>query len=224
MHSAFRGAVNLMLDTNRMLTLVPPTAPNLPDSLRVPEAALCRFYVGQRTWLNEGELVGEGVALGWTRCADWDGRISARADAPPRPAPACAAVPCGLDGVSAYGRAASALLADGMWDHLGLGKGLTPSYDDMCVGAMAVCRAAGQAHPPLPDDLGMTTDVSARYLRLAAEGFFSQPVKQAVACLWDENSASALDALLAVGATSGADMLRGMVLAIERIFYSGETV
>ncbi|KFC05570.1 putative cytoplasmic protein [Trabulsiella guamensis ATCC 49490] len=106
----------------------------------------------------------------------------------------------------------------------GLGPGLTPSGDDMLVGAMAVLFASQfssyiQQHPFLPsaDQLALlTTSVSCSYLNSARIGAFSSPVLRVVRHLQHKRDPRpAIRRLLAVGHTSGADMLVGMVVALK---------
>ena len=83
---------------------------------------------------------------------------------------------------------------------------------------MAVCRAMGQAAPFVLTCLEDTTDVSARYLLLAKEGYFGQPVVDVMDALYGRGSlARAIPDLLAVGATSGSDMLWGMRMYFLKI-------
>lgn len=107
-------------------------------------------------------------------------------------------------------------LLEGRWQSfLGLGVGLTPSFDDACVGMAAVYTAMGRPLPLL-EDLSVTTDVSARYLRLAQKGYFGQPLLALIHALWNHEAdlPAAVRGLEAVGATSGSDMLYGVALAL----------
>ena len=126
---------------------------------------------------------------------------------------------CGFDRFpSALRNRADAALLEGRWqEFLGLGGGLTPSFDDACVGMAAVYTAVGCPIPPL-SDLAVTTDVSARYLQLAQEAYFGQPLLDLIQALWQDESAlpEAVHHLEAVGATSGRDMLYGVRLALRK--------
>ena len=139
---------------------------------------------------------------------------------------------------------------------VGWGEGLTPAGDDAVVGFLAAIRALAGTDTKriafvdalsaaVVSRAGRTTDISAHYLRLAAQGHFNADVRQLVHALMggenregagvpaalhaEPNAAlagapdaslaeapyaplhSALDAALEVGATSGADMLAGMM-------------
>ena len=92
---------------------------------------------------------------------------------------------------------------------IGLGKGTTPAGDDALVGVLSIF---GQNFSLLsPAMLDRTTDISARYLRCAQEGYFSVPVQRVV----EEISLSAMEGLAQFGATSGMDMLLGMAEACK---------
>lgn len=103
---------------------------------------------------------------------------------------------------------------------IGCGPGLTPSGDDMLVGALAILHAAGLASPQRPflppaDQLAhLTTSVSCRYLNSARHGTFSTPVLRLLR-RWQSirNAQFAVQRLLNVGHTSGADILLGMAMA-----------
>ncbi len=106
---------------------------------------------------------------------------------------------------------------------VGLGPGLTPSGDDALVGLLAVLHrlaAAGEEspltllRPAVAEHAHRTGDISAHYLRLAAAGH----VGERLTALCDALAAGARDAIesaaaavLATGATSGADALLGVV-------------
>jgi hypothetical protein len=108
---------------------------------------------------------------------------------------------------------------------VGLGPGLTPSGDDVLVGAMLAEQLAGSAFGPgmargLPtrvlDAANRTGDVSAHLLRLAAHGHFSAPLLGLAAALVHpaRDLQAALQAVLSVGASSGADASYGLAAAL----------
>jgi len=109
---------------------------------------------------------------------------------------------------------------------IGWGEGLTPAGDDYLVGLRAALGALAQGDARriaflracdalLASAPSRTTPISAHYLRLAAVGDFNADLLAAVdalLCEHDIDEASrAIDAALAVGATSGADALAGIV-------------
>lgn len=107
---------------------------------------------------------------------------------------------------------------------VGLGKGLTPSADDATVGMLAVFYAAGNvcSCSIRSDILARTTDVSAKYLLCAQEGFFSQRMLSVLdASLKGETETkAALCCLAEWGASSGSDTIWGMKQALKYDFIS----
>lgn len=101
---------------------------------------------------------------------------------------------------------------------LGLGPGVTPAGDDCLVGWLAGCRAASPAGRRLAEVVrprllweaaGRTGRLSQAFLEAAVAGEVAEPVRDFVLAP-DERS---LAGLLALGATSGADLLAGYLLA-----------
>jgi len=112
---------------------------------------------------------------------------------------------------------------------IGWGEGLTPAGDDVLVGCCAALDAlAGGSGRRRAFVAGFgaviaaathrTTPVAAHYLRLAARGHFNADVmhlRDALLCVQDAAFLEvALGAALAAGATSGADMVTGMIAGI----------
>ena len=105
---------------------------------------------------------------------------------------------------------------------LGKGPGLTPSLDDMLIGMMLAAwragrmsRHGGQAFFRASGDLhAATTQVSVNYLRYASVGRFASPLLHFSHALQrGRRIEPAVEALLAMGHTSGADTLLGFWLA-----------
>ncbi len=106
---------------------------------------------------------------------------------------------------------------------VGRGEGLTPSGDDALAGALLVAHALGTG-TALADAvrarLGATTAVSAALLDAAADGYAARPVVTLVdaAVAGDaEALRGALPAVLAIGHTSGADILTGIRVALDSL-------
>jgi hypothetical protein len=121
------------------------------------------------------------------------------------------------DGVA---RGAAAAFATAATTLVGLGEGLTPAGDDVVVGALAVLHAMG--HPLAADrDVAerlshaawtRTTDLGREFLLHALDGEFAECVLDAVSGDRDR-ARRGVTALLAHGASSGADTLHGVRLA-----------
>lgn len=109
---------------------------------------------------------------------------------------------------------------------VGLGQGLTPSGDDLLVGLFAVLHLPGGPCEPFRD-LGRrivarsaerTHAISLSALRAAAEGRVRARVAALLSTLATgerENVLAALRAVLAIGSTSGRDIVAGVVLGFE---------
>ena len=113
---------------------------------------------------------------------------------------------------------------------VGLGYGLTPSGDDFLCGMMYAlhryARISDRANSYLRmlstsvrAHIGATNEVSAEYIRCALDGEYFEVVERMLDCLSNEqNDIASLDAalggLLAVGASSGSDILCGMLFAV----------
>jgi hypothetical protein len=102
-------------------------------------------------------------------------------------------------------------------DLLGRGPGLTPLGDDVLAGWLATRAAAGRPDPVLASTvrrrLGVTTLLSATLLDCALRG---EVLPQLADWLADPTTATT-DALLSVGATSGAGLLTGAQLALASL-------
>lgn len=109
---------------------------------------------------------------------------------------------------------------------VGLGEGLTPAGDDFLVGLLAgldplagdrTARATFLVHlgAGLASHAHRTTDVAAHYLRLAAGGHFGADIHRLRGAVLSASDlarvAQLADDALAAGATSGADMIAGLL-------------
>jgi len=112
---------------------------------------------------------------------------------------------------------------------IGWGEGLTPAGDDFLVGLIAgldaLVRSDKERHrfhhalaAMLTGRIRRTTPIAAHYLRLAAAGHYTEPLirlRTALLCEDDGNVVdAALQSALALGATSGADAVSGLVAGL----------
>lgn len=139
-----------------------------------------------------------------------------------------------LDRARAVTAEAAIMYADGDFDRaakvltglIGLGSGLTPAGDDFLTGvlaALAVGRASGSAgtYDSFAEELrkeitagyDRTNDISAAFLKCAADGMFSE----AVIKLFSAEGGDAGD-FLEIGHTSGMDSLAGIVYGLKLAF------
>jgi len=111
---------------------------------------------------------------------------------------------------------------------VGLGPGLTPSGDDALVGWLCAVHALmrGGGFPPdavrllaatIRDSLLRTGDISRHYLRHAAKGRVGPHLSALLSAVQSGNAAAtavAVDEALALGATSGADGVLGLLTGL----------
>jgi hypothetical protein len=119
----------------------------------------------------------------------------------------------------------SSALADVLGTVVGRGPGTTPAGDDVLVGVLAVLvspyagpagvAAAARLRRVLVPLLPATTDISAHLLRQALEGKFSRRVHELLCALIADRGhaqlAQTAEAVIANGATSGADLCMGLI-------------
>ena len=230
-HSVFDHAVNVRLDTltgPRLVTLISRRYSRVPDSILMPEGVFRTFDTGDPCVLDQDMILIGRRQLTVARVDDLSRfRIKKgfSRDGIDALLEFTSVGSTGLDGLPPERReqAVSALGAKNGADFIGLGPGLTPSYDDACVGVMAVFAAADRDAPFMitDDDLAGTTFVSARYLRLAREGYFGEAIVRVLEAVGTGRDVRrrALE-LEWIGATSGRDILFGMrqaLLALERM-------
>jgi hypothetical protein len=119
--------------------------------------------------------------------------------------------------------------ADPVRDLVGLGPGLTPSGDDVLVGALALLDALAQDHadagamranlahavsdiPP-----GLTSPLSHCFLRVAAAGHVGERLHAAVSSCVSGDGDAAIAAVRDIGHSSGWDMLAGIASALDAV-------
>jgi hypothetical protein len=117
---------------------------------------------------------------------------------------------------------------------VGAGPGLTPSGDDVLCGVLLGLRLHRRGTPALVDELwhaveprlATTTSLSASLLREAADGYAAAPVTRLLEVLASLGSsrraeqgtvADAVRAVLAIGHTSGADLLGGLAGCLDAL-------
>ena len=104
---------------------------------------------------------------------------------------------------------------------IGLGIGLTPSGDDYLVGLLLVLNHSAAADSfklsaikkSILDNIKTTTNVSQAYLQAALERRYSEPLRDLLVTITGQADTfeSALQTVLAHGATSGQDTCTGMI-------------
>jgi hypothetical protein len=134
-----------------------------------------------------------------------------------------------LESCLAAPTAAAASLSDAVCDLVGLGPGLTPSGDDVLIGALALLDAlattneqasgacAGLAHAIARVPPGLTSPLSHCFLRTSAAGHIGEHLHAAVSSLVIGDIDGALAAARRIGHSSGWDMLAGIVTALDLV-------
>ena len=121
------------------------------------------------------------------------------------------------------------VIADPVRDLVGLGPGLTPSGDDVLIGALALldalaehCAGAGAMRENLARALshvppGLTSPLSHCFLRVAAAGHVGECLHAAVSSCLSGDGDAAIAAIRDVGHSSGWDMMAGIVTALAAV-------
>jgi hypothetical protein len=234
LHSRFTHAINFSQADGTLMTFIPHGKGAVPAGVTLSTRDFARVQDVTRWVKLRGTLHGENIMIHLRR------KLTLRPASGRLFAPDLAAYSehtglCGsLREICAQAHASQLLLTGlELWsrgtmpewhDLLGRGPGLTPSGDDMLVGALAVLQTSHFApqlsHRPFlpPNDqlITLTTSVSCSYLNSARGGEFSTPVLCVLRRLQRRGDPHrAIRRLLLTGHTSGADMLAGMVLTLR---------
>ena len=241
-HSVFERAVNFLGADGRLVTLHGPgplAAPfaialdeRLPSRELEPGVPVHREGRGQlalgalRLDCSAARVVDTSIGAG----SDPRALAAALVEAPRRPASPTLASVVALEGrrrlAEGLRRGDAERFVDGARRLIGLGEGLTPAGDDLLVGSLAVARRLRRGY--LLDEPGVgqalahaaregTTLVAREFLLEALEGRFSEIVIALLTASDVPRARAALDDLLDMGATSGADTATGMRLALEAL-------
>ncbi len=112
--------------------------------------------------------------------------------------------------------------ADAVHGLIGLGPGLTPSGDDLLIGALALLRACGETgvHAALARAItdappALTSPLSGSFLRAAAAGHVGAHLHNAATSAVAGELDAAVASLRGVGHSSGWDMLAGIGVALR---------
>lgn len=237
----WRRAINLMTESGELLTLHRQGSGFGPGGWMLRRAqfdALCGGLCGN----ERPQVVAQGIRLGRFTVKQPQRYCLLRITPPAHPQPLAAAWMQRAEETGLFGPLALAAgdplpaelrqfrhcfqaALNGVktdWRHwLGKGPGLTPSHDDTLSGMLlaawyygALDTRSGRQFFACSDNLQLvTTAVSVSYLRYAAQGYFASPLLHFVHALsCPKRTAVAIDSLLALGHTSGADTLLGFWL------------
>lgn len=208
-------------------------------ALRVPGASIAVLLAGATSW-SPAMPVSRGLTAR-TRTDRAERALALAADQAPRVGlgPLMAGLADRPTRVGSLGRAAARSLAEvvdalargrhelavsGAFPLIGLGPGATPSGDDLLVGLTAGLAvtdhplASAFAGGVARDARGLTTSVAESYLLHAGRLEFSERVHSVALAILDGPEAElpgVVSAALAWGATSGADLLVGLLVGIQ---------
>jgi Protein of unknown function (DUF2877) len=238
-HSVFERALNLDWHDGRLLTLHGPGPLLAPFA-----AALARFPTdavrpGQRVRRWDDTITLDGIVVEWSGAATVDVTMRVASEGSRSVTTLLSAfsdVESGSAGLtSTIGRRAQSRLAEGLrlrqseefiegaLGMLGLGEGLTPSGDDCLVGALAVVHRFARpwldAHPEIESvvrtaSLTATNAIAREFVTHALAGQFSESLIDLMSAQSAKDIERAATHLLRMGATSGADTLHGIRLAL----------
>jgi Protein of unknown function (DUF2877) len=246
-HSVFERALNLDWHDGRLLTL------HGPGPLLAPfAAALARFPAGAvrqgRPVRRRDETITlDGIVLEWDGAATVDTAMLEASSGRDPVTPLLSTLPqversSGLSSMS--GRRARLRLSEGLRHRecaafvegalglLGLGEGLTPAGDDCLVGVLAVIHRFAptwfHAHPEIESIIRAasataTTRIAHEFITHALAGHFAESLVDLMMAQSAEAAGHAAAQLLRTGATSGADTISGIRLALAAVGAGGRT-
>src|SRR4029453_5587971 len=241
-HSVFGRAINLLWPDGHLLALHGHGALLAPFAAAVDSVEpLQSLRVGTPVTIEPrrllaGDLVIAGPRAERVDCSiaasghpaerpprhllDWRGRHSASLDSPP-------AVAGRAHLVAAIRASDAARLIHGATTLLGLGEGLTPSGDDCLVGVLAILLYVDGDWLPRDGSGGLgviaggggggTPAGGGEFVLHALAGRFSEPVLAVLRATSPDEQRRAVEGLVGLGATSGADTLCGMRLACRSL-------
>jgi len=239
-HSVFERALNIDWHDGRLLTLQSPgplLAPFAATLARLPRS--CAIVPGLPMWRRGDVLTLDGVVLDPRGTAAIDPTMPEARTSPGSVFAVLPTAPSVAKGLaSEIGCRARSRLADGVSRRdpgafiqgalglIGLGEGLTPAGDDCLVGALAALRRFTpswlDAHPEIRTTVEQTaavatTTVAHEFVAHALAGRFAESVVDLLTADSADEIRCAATRLLGSGATSGADTLCGVELALAAL-------
>jgi hypothetical protein len=243
-HSVFERAVNLEWHDGRLLTLHGPGALLAPFAVALDCFPCHVVKPGQSVRRRVDSIVLDGMVFEWSGAATLDTTMPDSAGESSTTLlsmlPQAAHQGAGLSSIIA--RRARSRLAEGLSDRtpgafidgalglLGLGEGLTPAGDDCLVGALAVVHRFARpwltTHPEIESRVKAasataTTTIAREFVTHALEGRFAESLVDLMSAESAEETDDAASRLLRTGATSGADTLCGIRLALAALATDG---
>ena len=241
--SVHARVVNLLLDDGPLVALLPAESPLHPWAVAISNTRrdLARVIEGAPVHVSDGVVEAGLLRIELAGLEVVDLRLRRRLRALPAAVRTLARHVTAAPPAGPFEPALTAALERfraggeirGLAALVGLGEGLTPSGDDVLVGALAGLDAALEVSDEaaalrqrlcaeLERGTSRTTRLAAQMLDAAAAGFYAEPVLGLLQTLaLPKPGAKTLERavadLLAIGHRSGADTLRGIGVALERV-------
>jgi Protein of unknown function (DUF2877) len=240
--SVHASVVNLLVD-GRLLTVASEVVGNVPNGLLIAgrfDPGAIGLRPGMTVMVADGRLaIGGRLVIDCKSAPRWQPELVPVTVLPDLPARAAlagnGACPPGLSGIVAGAHAFAALVQASVGGSavaivaagrplVGLGAGLTPAGDDVLVGFTAGLTAIGDdrardfATAWAQHAVGRTTLVAEAFHRHAAAGAYSERLHDVLRAILHGPPAAipaATRAASAWGATSGADTLAGILVALR---------
>lgn len=215
-------------DGPQVLSVLGPSAAGVPNGVRVPRDAVdfARHRPGDPARIGDRRVVTAGLQLQVVRT--WNSRVHRITPGLPWIEETAAKTERGvpIEAISNLDEALAAntgAIGPAVNALVGLGRGLTPGGDDVLAGLLVGLRATGQqtlartiADHALDRIDERTTLLSADLLRLAAAGHACVEVLELLRAVHTGcRVPAALDRLLSVGHTSGADLATGLGMGLR---------
>ncbi len=243
-HSRHRHVVNLLLPGGRLVALADAELDDAPWTVRVPDWSQVAARIGDQVGISEVRLrLDADLTLELPADARWVAPSTDLSTVPTADlAHARDVLRAALvEPTTTFGLASAQVLAararrlrDSLLDApadidaavaalVGLGEGLTPSGDDLLTGlallaaqpGMRLGARLGALRVALGLAAGRTSLLSATTTAAAAEGRARQRLHDLVAAIGQGAPERAIPPVLAIGHSSGSDILAGMTLALD---------
>jgi len=240
-HSVFDRAMNVSWHDGRLLTVHGPGRLLAPFAVALAHFPTGAARPGLRVRRCDDTITLGGIALEWAHATTVEtampepigdcGSATALLAGLPAARPSsgltstAGARATGRLAEGAHNRDAGAFL-EGALDLLGLGEGLTPSGDDCLVGTLAVIHRFARpwlsAQPEIASRIAdaaatATTAIARDFVAHALAGHFAESLIDLMTAARAEQAHRAAAELLQTGATSGADTLYGIRLALAAL-------
>ena len=247
-HSVFEQALNLACHDGGLLTLHGPGPLLAPFAAALTHFPTGAVRPGRPVSRRDDTITLDGIVVEWSGAATLDVTMRAAPKGRESVTKLLSVLPHlendGAGLTSTVARGAESRVVEGLrlrqpelfiagaLGLLGLGEGLTPSGDDCLVGALAVvhrfARSWLDAHPEIESvvrtaSVTATNTIAREFVVHALAGQFSESLIDLMSADSAPDIGRAVTHLLSMGATSGADTLHGIRLALGALGTPGDS-